>query len=138
MSQTLEDLERALQVGLDEAQKAAIAEIIEYAIAEAFEQQGRSQPWKPLSPRTIKQRRKRGTWPGNILVEYGNLFQGIQVRVEGSGQETKIVVRGDVPYLRIHQFGGFAGRGRKVKIPARPFVDLLDEDIDEIIDVLLK
>lgn len=29
---------------------------------------------------------------------------------------------GRVPYAGIHQFGGMAGRGRKVRIPARPYL----------------
>ncbi|MBT0664771.1 phage virion morphogenesis protein [Geobacter pelophilus] len=29
---------------------------------------------------------------------------------------------GRIPYAGIHQFGGMAGRGRKVKIPARPYL----------------
>lgn len=28
----------------------------------------------------------------------------------------------NIPYAAIHQFGGLSGRGRKVKIPARPFL----------------
>lgn len=29
---------------------------------------------------------------------------------------------GRIPYAGIHQFGGMAGRGRKVRIPARPYL----------------
>lgn len=29
---------------------------------------------------------------------------------------------GRIPYAGIHQFGGLAGRGRKVRIPARPYL----------------
>jgi phage virion morphogenesis protein len=31
-------------------------------------------------------------------------------------------------YARIHQLGGMAGRGRKVKIPARPYLVFRPED----------
>jgi phage gpG-like protein len=31
-------------------------------------------------------------------------------------------VGGHIPYAAIHQFGGMAGRGKKVKIPARPYL----------------
>lgn len=35
--------------------------------------------WPQLSPNTIKKRIRRGTWPGNgILNEYGNLYASIQ------------------------------------------------------------
>ena len=35
-------------------------------------------------------------------------------------------------YAAIQQFGGQAGRGRKVRIPARPFMLLQDEDVAEM------
>lgn len=35
-------------------------------------------------------------------------------------------------YAAIHQFGGKAGRGRKVTIPARPFVGISKEDMEEV------
>ena len=35
-------------------------------------------------------------------------------------------------YAAIHQSGGMAGRGRKVKIPARPYLGINDEDMAEI------
>lgn len=45
-------------------------------------------------------------------------------------------------YAAIHQFGGNAGRKKKVKIPARPYLNLGDDAVDEIkseiIDYLKK
>jgi phage virion morphogenesis protein len=38
---------------------------------------------------------------------------------------TKMGPRG---YARIHQFGGYAGRGKKVKIPERPYLQLTPEE----------
>ena len=41
-------------------------------------------------------------------------------------------------YAAIHQFGGPAGRGKKVNIPARPYLKLGDDDLDEIRDAIWK
>ncbi|TSA12012.1 MAG: phage virion morphogenesis protein, partial [Deltaproteobacteria bacterium] len=40
-----------------------------------------------------------------------------------------IIIGTNVIYAAIHQFGGKAGRGRKVTIPARPYLMFQDEDI---------
>ena len=39
-------------------------------------------------------------------------------------------------YAAIHQFGGKAGRGRKVLIPARPHLGVNDEDKKEFIEII--
>ena len=36
-------------------------------------------------------------------------------------------------YAAIHQLGGDAGRNKKVKIPARPYINLVEDDYDEIL-----
>jgi phage virion morphogenesis protein len=41
-------------------------------------------------------------------------------------------------HAAIHQLGGDAGRNRKVKIPARPYLKLIDEDYAEIFDKVEK
>jgi len=43
-----------------------------------------SQPWKKLSPYTIKQRRKFGTNPNHILRDTGTMMKSIQI-VDGKG-----------------------------------------------------
>ena len=47
-----------------------------------------------------------------------------------------VMVGTDKEYAAIHQFGGMAGRNRKVKIPARPFLMIQDKDWDNINDQL--
>ena len=37
-------------------------------------------------------------------------------------------------YTAIHHFGGMAGRNRKVRIPARPFMTLTNEDKQDLLD----
>ena len=43
------------------------------------------------------------------------------------------VIGSNKDYARIHQLGGDAGRGKKVKIPARPYLFLVDDNFKEII-----
>lgn len=74
--------------------------------------------WTPLSARTIAQRQKRGRWPGPILRQTGDLYRSITYRATA----TEMVLGTNWPYAAIQQFGGKAGRGGKVKIPARPYM----------------
>jgi phage gpG-like protein len=43
-----------------------------------------------------------------------------------------VVLVANKPYAAIQHFGGMAGKGRKVKIPARPYMMIQDEDWAEI------
>jgi phage gpG-like protein len=48
----------------------------------------------------------------------------------------EVIVGTNVIYARIQQFGGMAGRNRKVKIPARPFFGFSDGDRADIADLV--
>jgi phage gpG-like protein len=39
-------------------------------------------------------------------------------------------------YAAIHQFGGMAGRGRKVRIPARPYLLFQNEDVQRFTEMM--
>ncbi len=86
---------------------------------------------KGMSPEEIRKRRK-------ILIKSGQLSDDIVVRASDGG----IVVGSDKKYAAIQNFGGKAGRGKKVTIPARPFLVVQDEDWreigEELEDFLLK
>jgi phage virion morphogenesis protein len=110
-----------------------IGKIMLNAVRENFEQEGRPK-WPPLSHTTIKERRKKGFWPGRILRRDDSLLSSIFSRNGLSSAE----VGTDKPYARILHSGGKAGRGRKVTIPPRPFLTLTDEDVNEIKDVLKR
>lgn len=73
----------------------------------------------------LKGRRSRGF--GRTLVDSGRLRGSITY--EATPQ--RVVVGTNVKYAAIHQFGGMAGRGRKVRIPARPYVGISEEDVLE-------
>jgi len=77
-------------------------------------------PWAPLAPST--RRRKRGS---KILTERGHLRDiAYQVHPDGLDVGTNMI------YGAIQQLGGQAGGG--VEIPARPYLGLSADDVDEI------
>ncbi|MGH1577714.1 phage virion morphogenesis protein [Planktotalea sp.] len=88
--------------------------------------------WAPLSSRTIAARLKRyGNSPLTILRMRGHLAGSISYQVGGNA--LKIGTNDDVnAYAGIHQFGGKAGRGRKVTIKARPYLGFADDDMGVI------
>lgn len=96
--------------------------------------------WLPLAMATILKRARRARGARRARIVAGNhqplmdtrthLFNTVTYHVEQAG---KAVVIGVAPrWAGIHQFGGMAGRGRKVRIPARPFLGLSNEDTREI------
>lgn len=44
----------------------------------------------------------------------------------------KVMVGSNLPYARIHQLGGKTGKGHKVDMPARPYLGISDEDMDDV------
>lgn len=112
---------------------AAIAGVMLDAAEENFEREGRPETWTPLAEATVEDRREKGFGPEHpILQRTGTLAASIQA--ENSRDEA--LVHTNLRYAAIHQFGGKAGRGRKVAIPPRPFLVLTREDEDEIADII--
>lgn len=117
----------------------AIATELEARALERFEtlRDPAGRPWKPLSPVTLARKKGRGS----ILYQTGDLSESITSR---AGRDyAEIGVSGRVPYAAIHQFGGRAGRGRKVNIPARPYLPIASSgqwlgtgDRDVVLDIL--
>jgi len=115
-------------------------------------------PWERLSQTTmmlgLKKKGRIGAKGGltnkgrkyiqgkRILWEYGDLAGG--VHSQATSNSVTIGVGGHIPYAAIHQFGGPAGRGRKVRIPARPFLavnrgagmELAEKDRLRILDII--
>lgn len=86
-----------------------------------FEANGRP-AWAGLSPVTKARRAALGYGSDNILRMRGNLFNAI---TPFSGANfAGVGVYKTVPYAAIEQFGGFAGKGLKTKIPARPYIPI--------------
>lgn len=122
--------DRQVQRGLAKLQQRAgdmslamrtIAMHMESSTQGAFRKQGPG--WKSLAAATLRKRAKKGQ-QGQILRVTGALEQSVK---SGYGSNYAFVGAGSgrsAKYAAIHQFGGKAGRGRKVKIPARPFLPM--------------
>ena len=133
LSVTLDaDLAKATLVALSAKMKnmapalKTVGQVIRTSIQKNFESGGRPQGWIRLSPAT--QKKRRGS---KILVDTARLKNSIKVQASSD----KVVVGTNVIYAAIQHFGGQAGRGRKVRIPARPFMMIQDEDWKEINEV---
>ncbi|NBI12592.1 phage virion morphogenesis protein [[Haemophilus] felis] len=94
-----------------------IAGTLESVVLTNFEQGGRP-VWAGLKHRE-----------GKPLVDTENLMSSIISQYDKQSAE----VGTNLEYAPVHQFGGKAGRGRKVTIPARPFLQLTAEDEEEIL-----
>lgn len=89
-----------------------------------FRAQGRPK-WPALSGETIKNYERLGISTTGLLRRSNSLYNSIQTHSDvnsatisaGGGNQSGA-------YAAIHQFGGKAGRGRKVKIPARPYLPI--------------
>ena len=95
-----------------------LAGTMRYAVAQNFKQGGRPE-WLALKYRS-----------GIPLNDTGAMRQSID---ELSDNDTALVGTNMV-YAAIHQFGGWAGRNRKVYIPARPFLQLTNQDKQDLLD----
>ncbi|MDR0576465.1 MAG: phage virion morphogenesis protein [Candidatus Accumulibacter sp.] len=93
---------------------------------EAFEREGvvGGESWKPLALSTIRQREKKGTWPGKKLQSKEWGAGGMLSSLSATHTATAATVSVGKKYSAIHQFGGMAGRGRKVEIPVRTFLPI--------------
>ena len=88
--------------------------------------------WQALAPATITSRlRSHGNAPLTILRQSGHLAGSFNY--EANSQHTKIA--SPVIYAAIHHFGGEAGRGHSVTIPARPILGLSPDDESAIVEI---
>ena len=117
------DLERKMRgvvLGLQQPAELMddLSEVMYNEVIKNFEMQGRPS-WKKLSPVTLaKKKGNRKLQEGGANSE--DLIGSFEARVEGN----TAVVSNAVTYAAIHNFGGKAGRGLKVDIPARPFMTI--------------
>lgn len=79
--------------------------------------------WQPLSDKTLALKRKRGK-STKILRQDGYLADKTAYNVQADGVE----FGSQEKYARLHQFGGKAGRGKKVTIPKRPWLGVGEKD----------
>lgn len=83
--------------------------------------------WQPLSFATLENKRGKG-----ILLESTNLLNSINWKAD----RESVVVGTNRIYAAIQQFGGKAGPGKQVKIPARPYLVIQEEDLAQMGDIV--
>ena len=105
-----------------------IAGIFAYSTEENFKEEGRPDKWTDLAESTKKQRTKTGHYPGQILQVSGQLASSISTYYDNDSA----VIGSNLDYAAIHQLGGQAGKNQSVTIPARPYLQLTEDDFDEI------
>ncbi|WP_300827079.1 phage virion morphogenesis protein [Helicobacter sp. UBA3407] len=94
-----------------------IANTLQNTIEESFDKQASpfGEKWKDNAPST--KRKKQGN---KILIKSGLLSQSFTSKITGDSAQ----IGTNKQYAPIHQFGGKAGRNKKVNIPARPFLPI--------------
>ena len=107
-----------------------IGEVIQESVQRNFEEHRAPDgtAWEPLAPATAAARAKKGRSAEDILI----LNRILMGSVHPEAYPDRVEIGTDEVYAAIHQFGGMAGRGHSVKIPARPFLGVRDEDWPEI------
>lgn len=83
--------------------------------------------------KAVKNRAETGKF-GKTLQDTGRLRSS--VTFEPRTTKNEVYVGSNVIYARIHQLGGKAGRGKKVTIPARPYLGISKEDQEEAMELL--
>ncbi len=95
---------------------------MEASVVQNFEEQGRPEEWQENAPATLEKKK------GNLILHESGLLK-LGITFEVSENEVIIGPSGPaLPYSAIHQFGGQAGRNRKVTIPARPYLIFQEQD----------
>ena len=100
----------------------AVADLAEQTIQRNFTAGGRPTKWAALKHRY-----------GQPLRDTGRLMNSISAQPVG---DRTVLVGTNVVYAAIHNFGGKAGRGRKVTIPQREFMVIPEDEIGDIQDLL--
>ncbi len=108
-----------------------IAGIMADSVEENFKQEGRPEKWAELKKATIGQRTKKGYWPGKVLQMRGELAASITSEYS----ENSALIGTNKAYAAIHQFGGNAGKNKKVKIPARPYLVIHLNQMNSLLDL---
>ena len=111
-----------------------IAGIMSTATEDNFKDEGRPEKWVDLSETTKKQRQKIGKYPGQILQVSGQLASSVSTAYDNDSA----VIGSNLAYAAIHQLGGQTGKNKKTTIPARPYLKLTDDNIEEIFDEINK
>lgn len=151
--QVLENM-RARASNLTPAMKQ-IGSLVKNASGENFKNQSAPDGtvWKPLSMATLIARAMRLSGGKGIRNKNGSVKKGSQrvissakilldtgvlrasVQVQDVTQQS-VTIASRLKYSAIHQWGGKAGRGNKVTVPARPFLGTNPQMRTDIADII--
>lgn len=84
--------------------------------------------WQSLSPKTLARKKKKGK-STKILRQDGYLSD----KTAYNYNDQNVEFGSDAKYARLHQFGGKAGRGKKVTIPKRPWLGVNAQDEQKLL-----
>lgn len=124
-----DDLQRVLNLAARQTSNTApLMRLIRAQLLSQTQQNFRAQgrpKWPALSDATIANYEKLGISTAGLLRRSNSLYNSIQT-FSDMNSATISAGGGNISkkYARIHQYGGMAGRGRKVKIPARPYLPI--------------
>lgn len=112
----------AHKLGDTQALMESVGEALRSGTIERFdaEEDPQGKKWKP-SARAM-------AGGGKTLDKESNLKDSIDY----AATSDKVMVGSNLPYARIHQLGGKTGKGHKVDMPARPYLGVSEEDMDEV------
>ena len=107
-----------------------LGETLKKIHAERFKQEVDPQGnnWQSLSPKTLTRKQKKGK-STKILRQDGYLSD----RTAYNYNDKNVEFGSDAKYARLHQFGGKAGRGKKVTIPKRPWLGVSQQDEQKLL-----
>lgn len=107
-----------------------LGETLKKIHAERFKQEVDPQGngWQPLSAKTLARKQKKGK-STKILRQDGYLSD----RTAYNYNDKNVEFGSDAKYARLHQFGGKAGRGKKVTIPKRPWLGVSQQDEQKLL-----
>jgi phage gpG-like protein len=155
------EIEALIKRGIDMSPAMKnIGEMVSNSVRQNFIDGGRPEPWTPLSFATLwgvmhgnRAFTKGGSARGRLRIGAARALGDKQILIgkgtrgglmgsigyNASTDNVEVGAGGAGPsmkYARIHQFGGMAGRGNKVKIPARPYLVMQPEDEKKAVDIL--
>ena len=112
----------AQKLGDTQALMESVGEALRSGTIERFdaEEDPQGKKWKP-SARAM-------AGGGKTLDKESHLKDSIDYATTSD----KVMVGSNLPYARIHQLGGKTGKGHKVDMPARPYLGVSEEDMDEV------
>ena len=122
----LDTIDRQLQQLMSVNKTRALEEIGQYVTSEVQQRFARSEDHEGRAWQSLKYR------VGKPLVDTGVLRSSITHRILNGNS---VEIGTNVTYAAIHNYGGRAGRGRRVSIPKREFMGISDDNEREIIEI---